>query len=68
MDQQYKGETDSTRCGTNSLNYQGCIGGFYQRKTDDNGLPLLDNGQGPASVCPPGFWCPGGFTCKIPCP
>ena len=65
---QFEGGTDEALCGSNSLNYQGCLAGFYKRKTDDDGLPMTDNGQGPATACPAGFWCPKDFTCKIPCP
>ena len=60
MHLQYQGKSDTESCGVNSKNSQGCTAGFLQPANNMNG-------QGPPEPCPTGFWCPKGFTCKIPC-
>jgi hypothetical protein len=59
---QYNGYTDEVNCGTNSLNMQGCLPGFYQPVKNSD-----PEGQRAAKACPDGHWCPSGFKCTIPC-
>ena len=64
-------KTDENACGVNSYNEQGCYAGFYTPLQSgfspaNFGSQSTDN-FGPARPCAPGYFCPSGMNCMIPC-
>ena len=55
-----EGDDDDARCGPWSRRRRGCAGGYYEDPADASadGAPL---------ACPPGMFCPEGFTCFVAC-
>ena len=53
-----EGDDDDARCGPWSRRRRGCAGGYYEDPADASadGAPL---------ACPPGMFCPEGFTCFV---